>query len=199
MNTLLLVRHGQSEWNLEGKIQGQQDSPLTPLGVTQAAAVGACLSLHLRDVSFTMYASPLSRARETAFIIADKLQRAPSDVIVDERLNDFNLGDITGTRGWDEVARRYPEIAWHRLNDPYRFHPPNGESGADVAARLRAFLAEIDAGSVTLIVCHGVINKFIRSIRRDITGADIIALDESQSAVYKLEGARESVIKATLP
>lgn len=196
MSTLFLVRHGESEWNRAGRIQGQADSPLTEQGVQQAHAIGECLAQVLGAVTFTMYASPLGRARQTAAVIAGYLGRESEDIYVDERINDFNLGEISGYPGWDKVAQDHPELARLRLQDPHRFHPPNGESGADMDGRLRAFLSELaDDGAAALIVSHGVVNKFIRSIARGLHGPQIIALDELQDAVYRLDYDVETVIR----
>ena len=197
MNTLLLIRHGESEWNRIGRIQGQQNSPLTDKGIKQAHRVGNRLVSVLRDRAFRMYVSPLLRAQQTAQIIASILGLDADEIVVDERLNDFNLGEISGTYGWDEVAKSYPELGRLRLEDPMRFHPPGGESGAQFSARLEAFLNSLpDDGVINLVVSHGVANKFIRSIRRGITGGDIIQLGEGQNTIYQLDGSDETELTA---
>lgn len=191
MKRLLLVRHGESEWNRAGRIQGQTDTPLTELGFAQARKTGRFLTQHLAAVDYHIHASPMLRARQTAEVIAAALGFAASDIDVDARINDFDVGDIAGTRGWEQVAIEHPELAWLRLNDPLRFHPPGGESGADFWRRLADFIEQPDDGLIHLIVSHGVVNKFIRSIRRDLHGAAIIALGESQDSVFELDGTRE--------
>ena len=197
MSVLYLVRHGQSEWNRIGRIQGRSESPLTGLGRQQAAAFGRLLRATLPDPGIDIVASPLSRAFETATIIAAELGRAASDVRTDERINDFDIGVLAGYPGWDAVAVDHPELARLRLEDPIRFRPPGGESGADVLARARAFLAATEAaGHDSLVVCHGVINKFIRAAARGITGGDIIALGEDQDVVYRLDGVTETELRA---
>ena len=104
---------------------------------------------------------------------------------------------LAGYPGWDVVAADHPELARLRLEDPIRFHPPGGESGADVLARARDFLAAREAaGRDTLAVCHGVINKFIRAAARGITGGEVIALGEDQEVVYRLDGATETEMRA---
>ena len=116
---------------------------------------------------------------------------------IDERISDFDVGVLAGYPGWDAVAADHPELARLRLEDPIRFRPPGGESGADVLARAQGFLDERKAaGRDTLVVCHGVINKFIRAAARGITGGDIIALGEDQEVVYRLDGAVETELKA---
>ena len=197
MSLLYLVRHGQSEWNRIGRIQGRSESPLTAHGREQAVALGGMLRAVLPDPGIDIVASPLSRAFETATIIASELGRAAGDVSTDERINDFDVGMLAGYPGWDVVAADHPELARLRLEDPIRFHPPGGESGADVLARARDFLAAREAaGRDTLAVCHGVVNKFIRAAARGITGGDIIALGEDQEVVYRLDGAAETEMRA---
>lgn len=192
MSLLYLVRHGQSEWNRIGRIQGRSESPLTALGREQAVALGGMLREVLPDPGIDIVASPLSRAFETATIIAGALGRVAGDVGTDARINDFDVGVLAGYPGWDAVAADHPELARLRLEDPIRFHPPGGESGADVLARARDFLAAREAaGRDTLAVCHGVVNKFIRAAARGITGGEIIALGEDQEVVYRLDGPTE--------
>ena len=195
LTTLLLVRHGESEWNKMGRIQGQYDSPLTSNGERQAHVVADHLSKTLRNQPVRIYTSPLSRAFKTAAIIAKKVGVDVSEVQSDERLNDFNLGEISGIHGWDKVAVSHPELARLRLEDPIHFHPPDGESGADFYARLQHFIDSLPDDDVcNIIVSHGVANKFIRSIRRGIHGGDIIALGEGQDTIYQLDGAVETEI-----
>ena len=202
VSVLYLVRHGESEWNRIGRIQGRLESPLTGTGRAQAAALGRLLREVLPDPGIDIVASPLERAFETATIIAGELGRTgrratAGDVRIDRRITDFNVGILAGYPGWDAVAADYPELARLRLEDPVRFHPLGGESGADVLARARDFLDERQAaGRDTLVVCHGVINKFLRAAARGVTGAGIIALGEDQETVYRLDGAVETELKA---
>ena len=197
MSVLYLVRHGQSEWNRIGRIQGRSESPLTGFGREQAVALGRMLRAVLPDPGLDIVASPLARAFETAEIIANELGRAAGEVRAEPRINDFDVGVLAGYPGWDAVAADHPELARLRLEDPIRFQPPGGESGADVLARARDFLAERNAvGRDTLVVCHGVINKFIRAAARGIAGGDIIALGEDQEVVYQLDGTTETELRA---
>ena len=195
MTALILVRHGESEWNREGRVQGQFDSPLTEMGVVQAKSVSHYLSGVLLNQPLRIYTSPLERASETASIIAEKLQYPKEKIIIEQRLNDFNLGVIAGTYGWEKVAEAYPNLARMRLQDPLRFHPPGGECGADFEARLRSFLDDLqDDGITNLLVSHGIVNKFIRGIRRNLKGQEIIALGESQDTIYCLDHEQEKEI-----
>ena len=196
MTTLILVRHGESEWNRAGRIQGQVNSPLTDLGISQAMAISNYLSGIFINQELKIYTSPLDRAIQTAKIIAQGIDCFGSELIIEERLNDFNLGEISGTFGWDKVAEIFPEQAKLRLQDPMRFHPSGGESGADFDARLRSLLEDlIGDGTLKLMVSHGIVNKFIRGILKNLSGKEMINLGESQNTIYRLEQGEETEIK----
>jgi len=196
LTTLILVRHGESEWNRAGRIQGQVNSPLTDLGISQAIAIRNYLSGIFINQELKIYTSPLDRAIQTAKIIAQGIDCFGSELIIEERLNDFNLGEISGTFGWDKVAEIFPEQAKLRLQDPMRFHPSGGESGADFEARLRSLLEELKGdGTLKLMVSHGIVNKFIRGILKNLSGKEMINLGESQNTIYRLEQGEETEIK----
>jgi len=196
LTTLILVRHGESEWNRAGRIQGQVNSPLTDLGISQAGAISDYLSGIFLNQELEIYSSPLERAIQTAQIIAKGIDHLSSEVIIEERLNDFNLGEISGTYGWDKVAEIFPEQAQLRLQDPMRFHPSGGESGAKFEARLRSLMEEMKGDDTTkLLVSHGIVNKFIRGIYKNISGKEMINLGESQNTIYCLEHGDETEIK----
>ena len=196
MTTLILVRHGESEWNRAGRIQGQVNSPLTDLGINQAKAIRDYLSgIHINQ-ELEIYTSPLDRALQTAEIIAQGIDYPSRKIIIEERLNDFNLGEISGTFGWDKVAEIFPEQAQLRLQDPMRFHPSGGESGAEFEARLRSLLEDLmDDGTLKLMVSHGIVNKFIRGILKNLSGKEMVELGESQNTIYRLEQGEETEIK----
>ena len=196
MATLILIRHGESEWNRAGRIQGQVNSPLTDLGINQAKATRDYLSGILLNQQLEIYTSPLDRALQTAEIIAKGIDYPSRKIIIEERLNDFNLGEISGTFGWDKVAEIFPEQAQLKLQDPMRFHPSGGESGTEFQARLRSLLEDLmDDGTLKLMVSHGIVNKFIRGILKNLSGKEMVELGESQNTIYRLEQGEEIEIK----
>tara|TARA_B110000240_G_scaffold100170_1_gene113445 strand:+ start:34 stop:651 length:618 start_codon:yes stop_codon:yes gene_type:complete len=196
LTTLILVRHGESVWNRAGRIQGQVNSPLTDLGINQAKAISDHLSGILLNQELEIYTSPLDRAIQTAEIIAQGIDHPSSKIIIEERLNDFNVGEISGTFGWDKVAEIFPEQAQLRLQDPMRFHPSGGESGAEFEARLRSLLEDLmDDVTLKLMVSHGIVNKFIRGILKNLSGKEMVQLGESQNTIYRLEEGEETEIK----
>ncbi len=146
----------------------------------------------LQDSKLHKHVSPILRAPLTASIIARKIGYPEERIIVDQRLNDFHIGEIAGTHGWEQVAIEQPELARLRLRDPLNFHPVGGESGREFWDRLADFLDQPDDdNTMHLVVSHGVVNKFIRAIKWNLQGADIIAQGESQHSVFELIGDRE--------
>jgi broad specificity phosphatase PhoE len=151
---LLLIRHGQSIANAEGRLQGQFDSPLTDLGREQARALARRLLREGWGVS-AFYASDLSRAAETADLLGAGLD-AP--VILDQRLREYDVGVLNGVI-WREIEVLYPEI-WHGLHHSTEWVPIPAEEGNEAFhARLSAVLADIQAGheegEVVGVVSHG--------------------------------------------
>jgi broad specificity phosphatase PhoE len=160
----LLVRHGQSEWNLSGRWQGQADPPLTDLGRTQARAAAASLG----EVA-AIWSSDLQRATETAAIISADLGVGP--VIVDDDLRERDAGEWSGlTR--DEIDLQYPGFLAPTEEDspdvwkPRR--PPGWESDASVAMRLHRALLRIRAtvgpGEVLIVSHAGLIYAAERAL-----------------------------------
>jgi broad specificity phosphatase PhoE len=147
---LLLVRHGQSTWNAEGRWQGRADPPLSELGERQAADV--LVVLHARAADGTrverLWASPLVRARRTAEIIGEGLGL---EVATDTRLKEVDAGEWTGlTRA--EIEAAWPDYLEHQRR------PPGFEDREHLAARALAALEEIAAacpGETVLVVSHG--------------------------------------------
>ena len=197
MAILFLIRHGESEWNRVGRIQGQINSPLTNLGIDQAKAISKYLSKNFYNKKFVIYSSPLGRALRTAEIIAKGINYQKEKIIIEERLKDFNLGEITGI-SWEKVAENLPELARLRLEDPMNFYPIGGESGSEFEARLRSFLSElVDDDTPNILVSHGIVNKFIRGILKNLNGKEIIALGESQDVIYHMDHGNEMEINIT--
>lgn len=152
MTHLCLVRHGQTDWNLEGRYQGQSDVPLNENGRAQAHALAQQLHGH----QFAgVYASDLERAKETAEIIAT-IFHLP--VTIDPRLREIDQGEWEGQLV-DDIKAHYAELWQQRTVDPASIRPPGGETVGEVAERVHALLDDIvnayPNGSV-LIVSHGL-------------------------------------------
>jgi broad specificity phosphatase PhoE len=157
---LLLVRHGESEFNAEGRIQGQLDVPLSDLGRRQAAAVAERLAAESLDAVF---ASPLSRALETARAIA---ARRDLEVQTDDRLMEILAGSFQGlTR--EEMIARFPadEQRWSAREADFRI--PGGETRRELAQRGRAVLEairETGYASVAVVSHGGLLSAALKSL-----------------------------------
>lgn len=152
MTQFCLIRHGQTDWNLEGRYQGQSDVPLNETGRAQARALAAKLA---GQPFSAIYASDLSRARETAEIVAAALNLP---VRLEARLREIHQGQWEGQLV-DDIKARYADIWQQRAIDPAGIRSPQGETVGEVAARVSAALEEISRahplGSV-LVVSHGL-------------------------------------------
>ncbi len=128
---LVLIRHGQTDWNATGRWQGQADPPLNDVGRAQARLT----ALELREQKLeSLISSDLLRARETAEIIGRALGL---EVHLEPRLREVNLGDWQGLYS-DEIRARWPEQMKLWLEQPLATRPPNGESIRDLADRVWA-------------------------------------------------------------
>ncbi|MCL4458733.1 MAG: alpha-ribazole phosphatase [Chloroflexi bacterium] len=155
---LLLVRHGQTDWNVAGRYQGRTDIPLNEMGREQSISVAKQLQ---EQPIAAVYSSALARAYETARIIA-----APHglEVIQDERLNEINQGEWEGLR-FEEIIDRYPALYQRWISDPVNTHLPGGESVVELQARVLAAIEEIITKHHQQLICivaHKVTNTVIK-------------------------------------
>lgn len=168
---IIFVRHGQTSYNAESRLQGQRDVPLDGKGREQAGAVGRFLRDHMGgemarlDTRGAFWASPLERARQTMELARVAMGLPPRPYRLDARLMELTFGDWEGLT-WDEVEARDPAGLRARAADKWRFTPPEGESYATLVERVRPWLDERD-GEV-LVVAHGGVARAFMVI---LTGA----------------------------
>jgi len=158
MARYILVRHGQTQWNKEGKYTGQSDIPLNDTGREQAREASATILDLEPDL---IYASDLQRALETARLI--RADRTDIPLITDKRLREIHQGEWEGLHE-DEIKRRFEEQFVIRRENPLQTAPPGGETMGEVYDRVRDFLREMQStydGKVILIVAHGVVLAII--------------------------------------
>ncbi|TAH50449.1 MAG: histidine phosphatase family protein [Betaproteobacteria bacterium] len=149
---ICLVRHGETSWNAERRLQGHIDIPLNHRGVAQAESTARSMA----DVHFAaMYSSDLQRAHDTARAIANRRAQQPR---TDPRLRERHYGVFQGLT-YDEASARFPEAyARFKARDIVQPIPGDGESLATFATRVTEALAEIaqrHAGARVLVVTHG--------------------------------------------
>lgn len=189
---ILLVRHGETEWNLSRRIQGWGDSPLTVRGVAQAEAIGKRLVRMPEAVGLPVVSSPLGRARRTAELIqAARGDNAP--VELDDRLKEISLGS------WDgldraEIDELSPGI-FQRHGQEWYFHSPDGETYDAVAARLGAWLSERGQAAV-IAVAHGVVSRVLRGLFAGLPRHHALSLPVPQDVIWRLADGRIEEIAA---
>ena len=150
---LYFTRHGESEWNLIHRIQGQHDSPLTQRGIQMAHQ----LKKRLRGLEFTRcYCSPLGRAMQTAAILTEGSGVVPE---ADERIREVNLGETEGLI-MEELP---PEMLHAFYHEPQHFHPCGGEGYEAAFARVSAMMRELEReDGCVLLVAHALILRLMR-------------------------------------
>ncbi len=177
MPKLILIRHGQSIWNLENRFTGWVDVPLTAQGQNEARRAGE----RLRGVGFEVaYTSALTRAQSTLALVLETIGISVP-IIRDEALNERHYGDLQGLNK-DELRKQYGEDQvkiWRRSFDT---PPPNGESLKDTAARTlpffdRCIMGDIRQGKNVLVVAHGNSNRSIVMKLDNMTPAEVLELN----------------------
>ncbi len=184
--TIYYIRHGETEWNADGRLQGTQDIPLNDLGRKQAADAGSILAdLFARDgrseQSLAFVASPLGRARSTMELVRGALELPPADYSVDDRLREIGYGDWEGST-LRQMQASDPEVFAKRQADKWTVPPPGGESYAAVQIRMRDWYDSLLADTVA--VAHGGTARALMVALGIETSASAADLTIEQGAVY---------------
>ncbi len=176
---LFLVRHGETEWNREGRIQGVLDSPLTNEGMIQARRNAGILKSMLVK---RLIASPLGRAAKTASIIAEVTGACCE---FDERLKERDCG-AWGGMTWEDAERSHPDIWQARSENPYGFAPPGGESLVDLEPRIRALLAELELSGELALVTHGITMRVLLRCLLELDTHEVSRIRCPNDIVYEV-------------
>jgi len=188
---LYFIRHGETDWNREGRLQGQQDIALNETGERQARAAARALQAlephRVRDLP--VYASPLARARETARLMRLELGLSEDRMLIEQSLIELSFGIWEG-RLWREIRRSEPAAAEARLRDKWGYAPPGGESYAALALRVQRFLETLKMDSC--IVAHGGIARALLVLRGGVAPAEAAERPIWQGRVLRFrKGAAE--------
>jgi len=189
--TLVLVRHGQSEWNLKNLFTGWKDPDLTELGITEAKTGGEALAGY--GIKFDIaYTSALKRAQDTLKIILDCVDQPELETIRDQALNERDYGDLSGLNK-DDARAKWGEEQVHIWRRSYDVPPPGGESLRDTGARvwpyyLTDILPQVLAGKTVLVAAHGNSLRSLVMVLDRLTKEQILALNLATGVpmVYKL-------------
>lgn len=177
MPKLILVRHGQSLWNLENRFTGWVDVPLTELGVQEAREAGTKLRDYTFDVAYT---STLRRAQHTLDIMLETMG-ADIPVIRDQALNERHYGDLQGLNK-EDTAKKFGADQVKIWRRSYDIPPPNGEALKNTAERTlpffeRCILGDIRQGKNVLVVAHGNSNRSIVMMLDNLTKEQVLELN----------------------
>ena len=186
---IFLLRHGETVWNLERRVQGWKDSPLTPLGLEQAHHYGLRLLTLLRPANgYRLLSSPLGRALHTASIVAEVLGRKTDEIATDERLMEMGWGRWDGMTA-AEIEAQDPELWRARIEDRWTRPPPGGgETQQDILDRATGWLASIEPGARLVVVAHGALGRAVRCAYLGLEPAAMLELDQPQDAFFRLSG-----------
>lgn len=194
--TLYFVRHGQTHWNRDLRLQGQKDSPLTLKGVHQVVAYGRCLAERLKGGPRpVLIASPLGRAAQSAALVAEQLAIPYDAIRFDDLLKERNQGILDGLNRAEIAATHAPPEQERRRWD---YAAPGGESMAQVFERSQRFLASLPAGQTTVVVAHGVVSRALRAAYLGLTPDQVAGLERhEQDRLFRLaDGHIERVVCA---
>ncbi|WMT87007.1 2,3-bisphosphoglycerate-dependent phosphoglycerate mutase [Pelagibacterium sp. 26DY04] len=170
--TLILVRHGQSEWNLKNLFTGWRNPRLTELGIEEARKAGKALKDRgiVPDAYFT---SALTRAQRTLDLMLEEMEITDLTIVRNHKLNERDYGDLSGLNK-DDAREKWGEEQVHIWRRSYDVPPPGGESLKDTAARVLPYYeAEIEpllkAGKTVLVTAHG---NSLRALVMKLEGLD---------------------------
>jgi 2,3-bisphosphoglycerate-dependent phosphoglycerate mutase len=190
--TLVLVRHGQSDWNLKNLFTGWKDPDLTEVGIQEAVTGGQALADYgiKFDIAFT---SALTRAQHTLKLILDKVGQTGLETIRDQALNERDYGDLSGLNK-DDARAQWGDEQVHIWRRSYDVPPPGGESLRDTGARvwpyyLTEILPRVLAGQKVLVAAHGNSLRSLVMVLDRLSKEQVLSLNLATGVpmVYKLK------------
>ena len=189
MSVLVLMRHGESLWNLENRFTGSVDVPLTPRGRSEAAKAALKCSGLKFDVA---YCSSLSRAQETAALFLEALESDPQ-LIPEPSLIEKNYGILQGLNK-DRVRATYGDEAYNLWHRSYNIGPPGGESLYELGLRVYPFVKQVVGedlrlGKNVLLVAHGnVIRSLVMLVEKlDSSAIEKVEVGTAVPLIYNLD------------
>ena len=196
MARLVLLRHGESQWNLENRFTGWVDVPLTPRGIQEAKNAGDKLRGFTFDRAFT---SVLARANETLRLALEAIGQSDLPVVKDKALNERMYGELQGLNK-AETAKKYGEAQVKIWRRSYDIPPPGGESLKDTAERVLPYYEQaikpyLLKGETILIAAHGNSLRALTMELEQLSREQVLELNIPTGApvLYELDGAGKVV------
>ena len=202
-NFLVLVRHGQSEWNAKNLFTGWKDPGLTPIGEKEAFNAGTLINE--RNIKFSMmYTSALRRAQITGQMILEGIAQTHIEVIKNEALNERDYGDLAGLNK-DDARKEWGEEQVHVWRRSYDIPPPGGESLKNTAERVLPYfnssiLPRLLEGENILVAAHGNSLRSLVMQLDNLSKEEVVALEIPTGApiIYTFDGSKEPIAKENL-
>ena len=182
----IFVRHGQTDWNAEHRIQGQTDIPLNDRGRAQARANGEKLVDLQVPAATPFFVSPMDRSQETARIVRTAMGLDPTDFTTVPDLRELTFGDWEG-QTLVEVWTADPDPVEDRKDDKWNYVPPGGESYAQLADRIRPILKTLPEQAI--VVSHGGVMRTVIQHFTDLTQDEAAVLEMHQDKVWRWNGS----------
>lgn len=183
-----LLRHGETEWNAERRVQGQLESRLSERGIGHARRQAELMAPILLSNDPKCYVSPLGRAQQTA-----RIALGGRDFVTDPRLAEIHAGEFQGQR-LEDLQKADPEyFEQHRTPMDIFCAAPGSEGYVNFHARTLSFLNALSGPSV--VVAHGLLGQMMRGILCGLERKELSHLDNGQGCVYVLEGGQETVLR----
>lgn len=187
---LIFIRHGETDWNATGRLQGHKDIPLNPRGRDQAASVGRLVRKLLGPEGLAeqhFIASPMLRTRETMQIAREAMGLDPFAYAMDDRLKEITFGAWEGLT-WRDIKERHAADARARSHDKWGFVPPQGESYAQLCDRVEPLLAGVTGDSI--VVSHGGVARAFLHLLAGVEPTVACASDIRQGRALVFEAGR---------
>jgi len=182
------LRHGQTEWNAERRVQGQLESDLTELGITHAHRQAKLMTPILQAHQPPCFVSPLRRAQHTA-----RIALSGRGYETEPALAEVHAGRFQGLT-IDEIAAQFPQVDAHAMTHLDLFcAAPEGEGYASLHDRVLALLRRLE--QPTVLVAHGLLGQVVRGLICGLERDEMAALPNEQGCVYVLEQGQETVLR----
>jgi len=202
-NFLVLVRHGQSEWNAKNLFTGWKDPGLTLIGEKEASNAG--ILINERNIKFSkMYTSALRRAQITGQMILKGIDQEDIEVIKNQALNERDYGDLAGLNK-DDARKEWGDEQVHIWRRSYDIPPPGGESLKNTAERVLPYfnssiLPKLSDGENILVAAHGNSLRSLVMQLDHLSKEEVIALEIPTGApiIYSFDGGKEPIAKENL-
>lgn len=181
---LLIARHGKTKWNSMGKMQGQQDSPLTKEGKKQARKLAQVVDTYEIE---RVVSSPLGRAEKTAKVVSN---HANIPMETDDNLKEIDIGRYSGLTK-DEVKERNPEFFSRRESNKWTCSWPDGESYKDASERAKEFIENTQQIERTVILAHQSINRVVLGQLLNLSPEEILNMEQKNNVLFEVDSKEE--------